>query len=152
MKGVVLSNERQPGLREIEQKIHAAAKEAIRDGSFMNYPQEKLAALILHRTRQELKVLEVWNDHIEFYTKIGTLEIYNILKDSRKKTVSNINSDKRIVVQQQQQQQHPQHQHSASTTGQVLGGNRTIRLPSTMSRSSSVRNVLHSIRGISVLV
>lgn len=73
IKGVVLSHERQTALRDIEDKIHTAAKAAIRDGSFMNYPQEKLAALILYRTRQELKVLEVWNDHIEFYTKVGTL-------------------------------------------------------------------------------
>lgn len=102
VKGVVLSDERvDPALLpEVEARVLGAALNYIRTGEFLVHPQEKLAAFVLHQARQELRVAEVWNEHVESYTGFGTLEIYNVLKECRRKVVSDVPSYKRIVVKQ----------------------------------------------------
>lgn len=84
VKGLVFSHERYVTPAEAERRVSDYALSYIKSGEFLCHGQERLAALILHSVRQDLNVTEVWNDHVEFYTRIGTLEVYNIVKELRK--------------------------------------------------------------------
>lgn len=53
--------------------------EFIKQGVFLQYDQEALAAYILYKARKDLKVSEVWNWHIEFYTHINGERLKEIL-------------------------------------------------------------------------
>lgn len=84
VKGVVFSNEQPTDVAQLEAKMSESALSYIRSGEFLAFGQEKLAALILHTSRQDLKVSEVWNEQVEFYTRVSTYEVYNIVKEMRK--------------------------------------------------------------------
>lgn len=52
----------------------------IKDASFLQYDQEALAIYILYRSRRDLKVSEVWNWHIEYYTQVNGERLKIILE------------------------------------------------------------------------
>lgn len=65
---------------KFQHKVDGIVWNFIREGVFMQYDQESLAAYILYKTRKDLKVSEVWNWHIEYYTQIGGERIKEILQ------------------------------------------------------------------------
>lgn len=96
-KGIVFSNERENNLPEIEAKIREMAYSYVQSGQFLHMNQRKLAALILYEVRQALKVNEVWNEPVEFYTQMGTYEVYTIVKENRKNIAKNQPGKKLIL-------------------------------------------------------
>lgn len=122
---------------------------SISSGEFLKHPQEKYAAFLLHQIRKDLRVTEVWNEHIECYTGLGTLEIYNILKDCRRKVVSGVPNYKRLEVKTSASISKNNSNTSISTIGSNSGMKVISATPSpaiarmnTLLRSASVKSKL----------
>ena len=79
MKGGVLSNEPFKDAARFEARIGEVAWEYLKSGEFIERDQESLAAHILFQCRKEFKPSEIWNWHIEHYTKIDLHGIRSIL-------------------------------------------------------------------------
>lgn len=80
MNGGIFTNEMFRDPLKFEYKINELIWIYIKEGVFMQYDQEALAAYLLYKVRKDLKVSEVWNWHIEFYTQIKGERLKQILE------------------------------------------------------------------------
>ena len=96
-KGIVFSNERQSNPTDIEDKIRQVAYSYIQSGQFLNMNQRNLAGLIVYQVRQDLKVTEIWNDSVEFYTQLGTYDVYTIVKEMKRNASRTLPSKKLVL-------------------------------------------------------